>query len=1000
MARRFPPGAVTLPTDRVHFERVLQLVANTERPLRWDEFRDAFQQFVRNVETGEKFGDSWVRRSTSDLETAGVIRRCAASELDSPVCLVEGDADSDVVTLWQSGRDYLDGEISFEQFVWRSLKRGWVLEGNAPEKIEGLERVLKVLIETEEPLTKGAIEERLATEYDYEFSSNGIRGYPNLLTLMGAAVQTGEGYEAAGEAPSYQQKFREADLFRVFERWIQREGATGNLPRETTKRDLAKYYMYRESGGWGKQSGWLKSFWREYLDKGARNGETDRPQLRRTETYVEADNERADLRDTIRSKHTLDADLLSGLPTTILRRMAGAESSEEAKRIRASSGSGVSRSDLELLADTARSGYEFPEDFTLYEWQQEAADRWFESGTSASQKGIAQVVTGAGKTVMALEVIRRWLDQNPDGVVTVVVPTKVLMQQWLTELVEKLNVPVDSVGWAGDGNRDSFADGCRVLVSIVNTAVKDDYLRDALREVDNPPHLLIADECHRYTSDVFSNVFSYPRTASLGLSATPTSTILSEVDESDAVQSDAIPETAIESHGEDLTPEDKFLIRELGDIYYTLTYDEGLERGLIPAFEVNYVRFELTTAERNQYDAFSRKISDAVSDIEARYGHRLHQLDGNYAQKLNTIMNSSDGPIPAIGNYFEFTQKRRELVANAVARQAITLQLLQTALEEDQKSIVFQERIAQLEQLIAPHERRGRNPRTGELADEVSDRQELYERYPSLKEIDLAVEELFDDPNYKPVMYHSGHSRGRWNDFAMEWFRDDGFANTMLSVKALIEGVDVPSADLGIIRVSSSSLRQRIQTLGRVLRTGDNASKRSKLFVLYARNTVDENLFKEYDWSEQLANAEVNHFEWQTTEGDPLDGDVRQIDEPLPSPETYEETIPDVSELARGDSYDGPVYGFEFSVDSNERPFKKTADGRRYIANSEIKEVAAYVYDLKGGGTVIVNEANHLVTQTPEGPVFLGVAPDPDTFDYREREGSLLDDAPDSMDFM
>jgi len=90
-------------------------------------------------------------------------------------------------------------------------------------------------------------------------------------------------------------------------------------------------------------------------------------------------------------------------------------------------------------------------------------------------------------------------------------------------------------------------------------------------------------------------------------------------------------------------------------------------------------------------------------------------------------------------------------------------------------------------------------------------------------------------------------------------------------VKALIEGVDVPSADVGIIRVSNSSIRQRIQTFGRVLRTGDDPSKQSQLYVLYARDTVDERLFKEYDWDEQLAGAEINHLYWDPEDG-VLDG--------------------------------------------------------------------------------------------------------------------------------
>jgi len=121
----------------------------------------------------------------------------------------------------------------------------------------------------------------------------------------------------------------------------------------------------------------------------------------------------------------------------------------------------------------------------------------------------------------------------------------------------------------------------------------------------------------------------------------------------------------------------------------------------------------------------------------------------------------------------------------------LPLSCFQRSIDDEKQTVVFQERIEQLEQLIAPFERRDRNPRTGKLTGTGETRQELYETYPELREIDLAIEDLFDDPKFWPVMYHSGHSRDKWNDFAMEWFRDEGHANVMLSVKALIEGVDV-----------------------------------------------------------------------------------------------------------------------------------------------------------------------------------------------------------------
>jgi len=86
----------------------------------------------------------------------------------------------------------------------------------------------------------------------------------------------------------------------------------------------------------------------------------------------------------------------------------------------------------------------------------------------------------------------------------------------------------------------------------------------------------------------------------------------------------------------------------------------------------------------------------------------------------------------------------------------------------------------------------------------------------------------------------------------MEWFRDEGHANVMLSVKALIEGVDVPSADVGIIRVSNSSIRQRIQTFGRVLRTGmmhlNNLSYTYSMREILSTNGCSKNTTGTSNW--------------------------------------------------------------------------------------------------------------------------------------------------------
>ncbi len=968
MTRRFPPPIPGIPSDEERYRIVLEaLRAVDPAPTKTEFVVDCKAALESMEEQEDELKKSWVRHILNDLIRSGFITE---TRLDGERLLEVGI----------DGKRWLDEEIDFEEFVWNSLKRGWVLNAGYPEGIEALERILHAMVyEADLPTTSREIRRILETEYDYGFSQQGIRGYLPLLHQIGVIAETDEGIAfAEGVNPEQRlQKFRRADIFRLLENWLRREGAMAEPPSNRAKQALMKYYMYRESGGWSKRRMWYREFYRDYLDEGARAATHKEPSLRRKDGYNERSNRKDRLRRRITDKFGITSKELTNLSMKELQRIHDAPSEKEARRIRVESGSGISRADLMNLGQSDRQ-YKFPDGFDLYDWQTEAADKWFKKGEDKKpMSGIAEVVTGAGKTVMALEVIRRWLNENDEGVVTVVVPTRVLMYQWLSELVSKLNVPVDQIGWAGDGHRNEFGD-VRILVSIVNTAVKDDYLASQLENIGKPPHLLVADECHNYTGNVYSRILRYHKTSSLGLSATPKNVPTSE-------------------RNEELTRDDDPLVRNLGPVYYTLTYGEAIRRQLIPRFKVHYVGFDLSQRERREYDALSRKISDVLKDIRARYGNRLHQLQGNFQQKLNTIRNTDDNPHPAIGKFFTLTQDRRDLVQDAVARQAITLRLLED-IDDDQKAIVFQERIEQLEQLIAPREKLGIT-REGRVTDKARGlRSEKYEEYPELKKVDQEVENLFARTDFWPVMYHSGHRKDIWNQFAMEWFRSNEHANVMFSVKALIEGVDVPDADLGIIRVSSGSVRQRIQTLGRILRTGDDPDAFSQLYVLYAKNTVDENIFRDYNWGEMLGSAEVTHEYW-VTEDSPLNGDIKPAGEEPPTGDTYEKPdYPDIQELNPGDEYTGPSYGYKLSVDSKGKPFEKSRDGRNFIKNAEIRNAADLVHQQKGGGSIIINEEGHMLTKLPEKVIFLGVTEGPDSFEYEEKQRRSLTDEPPSFE--
>ncbi len=956
MSRRFPTPLFGVDDDTNRRCRVFVSIAAAE-PVDKSSFVARAQERLLKPEGGQ-YSEQYLNRIVSTYVQLGVLRQ------------VDGG-----ISVWSFANRWLDGDIDYETFLWYGIKQSWAIEGNFPEGIEGLQTLNRILLNADKPLSRGALRSRLEDDHDYEFNEQGIRGYPVLLCELGAARKTDDGYVAGDLAERFADRFRDADIFWQFERWLAREGPDVDPPDDRIKRELAKYYVYRESGGLGKHRQMFDTFREDFLDDGVLTNDPARPRMRRDEKYVAHERRRRELRQKVTSRfETVDGNDLSGLTASVLERLVNATDEEEVRAVLDGTGSGLSRDMLEQKSPEGRTHYRFPDKFTLYEWQEEAADEWFSDGGTPSHSGIASVVTGAGKTVMALEVIRRWLEENPDGVVTVLIPTNVLMRQWLDELIEKLNVPPRDVGWLGGGHKDDFADGRRVLVGIVNSVVKEDYLERSLSRVDNPPHLLVADECHRYTGDVFSSVFDYHRTAQLGLSATPLSS----------------------RDPDEWTPSDSLLVSELGDVYYDLTYDEAISRNLIPEFRVNYIGFDLTPAERGAYDRLSRKVSDAVNDIELRYQNRLYELDGNFAQKLRTIQNSTEGATPAIADYFRYTQERRDLIADAVARQAITLHLLQDTIENDKKAIVFQERIQQLERMVAPSEGRGRNVRTGRISGPETGRAELYEQYPQLKQVDKGLEELFLSSEYRPVMYHSGHRNPLWNDLAIDWFGDDGFANVMLSVKALVEGVDVPSADVGIVRVSSGSVRQRIQTLGRVLRTGESAG-RSELHVLYARDTVDENIFYEHDWEEDLASAEVNHLEW--VPGDSLlDGEFRKTEPPVGPPTPP--PVPPIEGLELGDPYSGPRNGYQFSVDHEGSPFEKASNGRKFITTDSVQKVADFVHELKGGGAVTVNEAHHAIAYEDGNPIFAGVVDDLSSWEYEENDGgsSLVNDPDDYED--
>ena len=79
-----------------------------------------------------------------------------------------------------------------------------------------------------------------------------------------------------------------------------------------------------------------------------------------------------------------------------------------------------------------------------------------------------------------------------------------------------------------------------------------------------------------------------------------------------------------------------------------------------------------------------------------------------------------------------------------------------------------------------------------------------------------------------------------------------GDVQILVSVKALIEGLDVPEIDAAVSVASTSSVRQRIQSLGRALRRrfDEEDADARRIHILYVADTADEEIYARENWDD------------------------------------------------------------------------------------------------------------------------------------------------------
>lgn len=263
--------------------------------------------------------------------------------------------------------------------------------------------------------------------------------------------------------------------------------------------------------------------------------------------------------------------------------------------------------------------------------QQEVIARW----TAAGRRGTLEAVTGFGKTYVALLILKDMHERMPHGTALIIVPTQNLRKQW------------------SDKCKSMGLDN--VTVQVINTAVKRNHECD----------LLVLDEVHNYTSQVFGTIFervSYKYI--LGLTAT--------LDREDMRH---------------------YLIEEVAPVIDTVTLKEAVENGYVSKFLVLNLGLRMNEAEDAQY----KEIVDAYYEHFALFNNRFNIAMGclNSAVYRRTYTQSLRGwtEEQVVGKarlWNRAMQARKALIYNSVTKRDAAKTLIEMY---DVPTITFSETV-------------------------------------------------------------------------------------------------------------------------------------------------------------------------------------------------------------------------------------------------------------------------------------------------------------------
>lgn len=295
----------------------------------------------------------------------------------------------------------------------------------------------------------------------------------------------------------------------------------------------------------------------------------------------------------------------------------------------------------------------------LRNWQSDALQSW----ENNDRRGIVAAATGTGKTRLALEALRRTIAEGSRSIV--VVPTRILQDQWLRQLRAARIVPSRRIGTIGGPWPDPNPDHI-IIVAVMDSARTG--IRSLVKHwnVLGLPTVLVVDECHWAGSAYNRGVFEGDARWRLGLSATP-------------------------ERGDD--GYDEILVPELGGIVYRYSLKDAMDDGVLADLRLVNLLVDLSRSELGEYQGLEQRIGLLHADLAQKRPELFDHADWTSAVAMAAQSDKLAKRLTIL------VGERRRLLGRSSGRFIIVKELIQGGQFAGRRTIVFNETIEQAERV-------------------------------------------------------------------------------------------------------------------------------------------------------------------------------------------------------------------------------------------------------------------------------------------------------------